>query len=157
MAFLRDDQTLQAVSDALSQANIEQVPNQVVGTNQRAHAWAEAYVVAQLGARGYTPAQIAAWDLGASFVYVLSSWYALAMSRAIQSLGATGTMLLTQFDWRKELQTIPVTAGGQFQAPVGTDAVPACGDMDTSTDIFVLPPSGTDDFPGPGRGEPTVF
>lgn len=159
MAFLTDIQTLEAISDALSQSGVNNVPIQMNGINKRAHAWAEQQVVAALAGRGYTTAQIAAFDQGANFVYDLTVWRALAMSRALQSLGTTGTMLLSQFDRRAELATVVYTAGGVYQDPLGTVGLPSVGDNDTSNDIFVLPPSGSTDWPGPGpsRGDLTEF
>lgn len=75
------------------------------------------------------------------------------------SLQAVDDRLLGTMDVRKEVSDLECLAvGGVFQLPQGTAGQVGVGDMDTSTDIFVWPdPTTMDDFPGPGRGQPTSF
>lgn len=151
---------LQAISDTLQQAGTSSLPAQWTNIANQAQTWAYQEIVSVLSGRGFTAAQIAAWDRGAEFELDLSLFRALSRGHMLGAM-ADAPFLLKTFDRRPELLTVIYTTGGAIQDPQGTAGLPNFGDVDTSDDIFVIPPTGdgygSPDFPGEGRGTITQF
>ncbi len=90
------------------------------------HARAYGDIVSLLSARGYLPAQIAAWDRGLEFEQDLALYYALMKGA---SLFKFDPELVKTYDRRGELCHVNLTAAGVFQAPQGTAGLPAAGEV----------------------------
>ncbi len=110
------------------------------------HQWAYNEIVSALLARGFTQAQIAAWDRGADFERDLTLYRALVRGAALEDYDLKAVEML---DRRKELCGVLVANGGQWQRPKDTPGTVGSGSFDTSGDLYSLDP---DD---PRRGEPT--
>lgn len=98
-------------------------------------------IVARLAARGYSPAQIAAWDRGAEFQKDIGIYWALLRGAGL-SKDAYDVAKLKPFDRRLELwdpknaeNSVPVTINGLWVAPAN-DLQTATGPIDTSEDLF---------------------
>lgn len=144
---------LQAVSDTLQQVGSINLPAQWENIAAQCQTWAYNEIVSALSGRGFTPAQIAAWDRGAEFELDLAIFRALSRGGALANLSAE---FIKSFDRRPELREVIYTTAGSIQDPQGSAGLPNVGDNDTSEDIFVLGPSGPEnDFPGEGRGHRT--
>lgn len=150
---------LQAISDTLQQAGVSNLPPQWSSIAQQNQARAYNMIVSVLSGRGFTAAQIAAWDRGTEFELDMAIFFSLQRGGSLAT--SLDDKFLKTFDRRDELKEVIYTTGGSVADPQGTAGLPNVGDMDTSEDIFVLPPSDSgqpyDDFPGPGRGELTRF
>ncbi len=128
---------LEDLTDALAQAGVSALEPKWTAIAQRSQQWAYFQVVAKLVARGYLPAQVAAWDLGPVAERELAVVRAL---RAGGMLQAVSDEMLKSFDgWLEELKTVVVTAGGAFVVPQGTIGVPNTGEFDSSGDLFGTP------------------
>lgn len=150
---------LQAISDTLQQSGSANLPSQWPNIAATCQSLSYGYIVRALTKRGYTLAQILAWDFGADYELNIAIFFALQRGGTLANV--SGAFLAT-FDLRKDLDEVVLTIGGAVQDPLGTAGLPSSGDVDTSLDIFVLPPSAAadgspDDFPGPGRGADTRF
>lgn len=145
---------LQAVSDTLQQVGVGNLPAQWESISAQCQTWAYNEIVSVLSGRGFTPAQITAWDRGAEFELDLAIFRALSRGGALANLSVE---FIKSFDRRPELREVIYTTAGAIQDPQGTAGLANVGDNDTSEDIFVLPPSGDGewDFPGEGRGNLT--
>lgn len=153
--FNTDAIILQAVSDTLQAVGVSNLPAQWTNIAAQAHVWAYNTIVSALSGRGFTPAQILAWDRGAEFEGDLAIYRALSRGGALANLD---DKFIRTFDRREELKDVFYTTGGAIQDAQGTAGQVGVGDMDTSTDIFQWPDLTTlDDFPGPGRGQSTRF
>lgn len=123
----------------------------------QSHSWAYGIILQSLIAKGYTVAQIAAWDYGADWERNLTLWASLRRGAALQPVD---DRLLGTLDVRKDLSELQgLIIGGVYQYPAGDPGTVGIGDADNSQDIFVLSPSdtGNNEFPGPGRGQATGF
>lgn len=146
---------LQAVSDTLQQVGVGNLPAQWENIAAQCQTWAYNEILSALSGRGFTPAQIAAWDRGVEFELDLAIFRALSRGGALANLNAD---FIKSFDRRSELKEVIYTTTGAIQDPQGTAGLPNVGDNDTSEDIFVWPDrTTTDDFPGPGLGNPANF
>lgn len=151
------------LSDALLLSDLSDTLNKDQGTLQpyyktilsQEHAKAYNWLVSALLKRGFTLAQITAWDMGPFYERDLTLYQTLRRTAALQ---AVDDRLLGTMDVRKEVMELECLAiAGVFQDPAGTAGQVGVGDLDTSQDIFVLGPSnpGFPDTPGGERGNPT--
>lgn len=107
-------------------------------------------IVSRLAARGFSAAQIAAWDRGAEFELSLTAFWAITDGAGLEG---ADDKFLAKLDRREELDTVAVTSGGTFSDPAGTAGLPSTGSYDTSTDMFVFDQNDED----PRRGTETVW
>jgi hypothetical protein len=103
------------------------------------HLQAYNHIVARLAARGYTPAQIAAWDRGPEFERVLGVYWALVENGILSEVGLK---CIEKYErYFKDLESVTLTAGGGVvQDPLGMVGQAAVGPRNTSDDLIVLDP-----------------
>ena len=101
-------------------------------------------IVSAFGQRGYTPAQVAAWDRGLEFHRDIAAWYALQRMKVLSPDSYNGDTLKTldrrldlRGDKSKDWPAVVLTIGGVPQNPGGTWGQPSTGPLDTSQDMFV--------------------
>jgi hypothetical protein len=101
-------------------------------------------IVSAFAARGYTLAQITAWDRGEEFQLDIGAWWALKRLGVMHS-DALGQANLDALDRRPELhgkepdiKPVVLTISGVVQEPLGTFGQPSFGPMDTTDDLFVM-------------------
>lgn len=136
MAFLTDEQLLNDLSDLLKKEQGTLLPywGNIVSA---AHGWAYAFVVNTLAGRGFTLAQITAWDLGPHYERDLTLWKALVRGGGLEGYDDRFVKML---DVREELSKVStLVIDGVFQQPEGAAGTVGVGAADTSRDVFVWP------------------
>ncbi len=143
--FLSDAAIVQAVADLLSQpvANLPAKLGTLASPGNavvEAHAAAYNEVLGRLLNRGFTLAQITAWDQGPFYERMISLYFVM-----IDVAGTLGydDRWVKQYDRRADLATVLVAAAGVFStpaAPAGAGTV-GVGTMDTSSDLIVADPN----------------
>jgi hypothetical protein len=79
-------------------------------------------IAAALAGRGFTAAQIAAWDAGLDFQVSIGLWYALVKGGATKNWGPDAKAYLDSLDRRAELATVPILNGGVLVEPGASEA-----------------------------------
>ncbi len=145
VATLSDAVILSELADLL-QVKVSDLParyaNSIV---PRAHIAGYQEVIGALITRGFTMAQVLAFDRLTELERDLSLYFALMQSGAYKRVDEK---LLESLDRREELKTIILFIAGVPKAPGDTSEATmkaSAGPMNTSTDIFVLDPNA------PGR------
>ncbi len=140
--FLTDANILQSVADLLKQP-VANLPAQL-GTLAspgnvitEAHAAAYNEVVGRLLRRGFTLAQITAWDQGIFYERMISLYFVL-----INTAGTLGydDRWVKQYDRRADLDTVLVSSANVVEDPAGTAGTVGVGTMDTRNDLVVVDP-----------------
>ncbi len=140
--FLTDANILQSVADLLKQP-VANLPTQL-GTLAspgnvitEAHAAAYNEVVGRLLRRGFTLAQITAWDQGIFYERMISLYFVL-----INTAGTMGydDRWVKQYDRRADLDTVLVSSANVVEDPAGTAGTVGVGTMDTRADLIVVDP-----------------
>jgi hypothetical protein len=155
--FLTDTQTYSALADTLKAAGL-QIPDWWRSINQSSHAWAYNEIVSRLLARGFTQAQIAAWDRGAEFEQDLTIYR--AMARGAMTEENVTAEFIGMFDRREELTGNPskdlkpvlVANAGVWQTPADTPGTVGVGAVGTAGFVFNFP-----DPQDPGTGNSLVW
>lgn len=139
MAFITDTQLKTLVAAALKKptADLDAVDYwPVIITECNAAAYNE--IVSRLAARGFTTAQIAAWDRGAEFEKRIGLYWALVEGGCLDAFDDKFIeRLKTYLDW---LDTVAVTNSGELVASKDCNT----GAVNTSGDYFGEP-INTDD------------
>lgn len=143
----------QQVSDLLKNASVADLPAwwTTIITNAQLRAYNE--IFAALSGRGFTAAQIAAWDRGPEFEGNMTCYYALMAGGAAESIDEKA---LASLDRSKELTGDPqhpavqITNGGVYQYPQGNPGTVGTGRMSPGGSIFSWP-----DPSDPRLGRPT--
>lgn len=94
--------------------------------------------------RGFTQAQVLAWDRCAEYERKMSTYHALVNGGALESFDLTGVRLL---DVRKDLERVQVYAGGVYVTPANGTAGPGTvgnGGPSGGEADGQFPPSGFD-------------
>jgi hypothetical protein len=122
--------------------NLLQQPGGLTGTFWTAlitssHTAAYGEIRRRLTARGYSAAQIAAWDDGAEFELAISIFWCLKKGQGKDDENAKSA---TPYDRRLELNTVQVTINGIWTPPANALVI-TTGEMDTSEDLFALDPA----------------
>lgn len=138
MAFVTDAVTLQDLSDAFSLAGVSSFASQMPNINLRCHALAYSCIVTAFTKRGYTAAQIAAWDvaLAGPVERDLTTFFAFSLAFIRTEVRAE---TLKVYDRREDLKVMPIITNGAFVDPAGTRGVVTQGVMQSGDDIFVWP------------------
>jgi hypothetical protein len=141
MAYTTVTQIVQDIADALKAVNVAALPAN--WTNVAAEAQIAAYqdIVGRLLARGFTLAQITAWDRGIEFERAISKYYAFSSP---QGAGKFDYETMRIWDRRKELDIVQVFTAGVFVSPGSTPGTVGVGGMNTSGDMFGTPFSDDD-------------
>ena len=142
--FLTDVQLNAAVASTLQKASVPLTGfwDEIITAANLSAYWE---IVGQLSARGFTKAQIDAWDRGPEFQRALGVFWALNHQAAQAATDEYSRVNLKEFDRRMELSGNPskgitavvVTASGVFQRPETTVGQATTGPLDTTTDHFV--------------------
>lgn len=134
--FLTDAETLIDLAATLQQAGVTTLASQLPTINTRSHARGVADLVNALLLRGYSVAQITAWDAAyaAPLERDMSLFNALSLAWVRTQVG---TDFIKVFDRREDLKTMPVITGGLFVKPDGPVGIPGAGAYQTSGDMFV--------------------
>jgi hypothetical protein len=135
--FVDDATILQLVSDRLQAAGVANLPTWWASTVLTCHQWAYNEIVAALAARGFSAAQIAAFDRGKDVEIDLSIFRSLS---AGGSLANYDDKFIRSFDRRGELKEMAVLNGGAWQYPTESQGTVGSGTMDTNSDLIVLDP-----------------
>lgn len=114
---------------------------------RRANAAAYSDIRTALFRRGYTLAQIDAWDDGATFQADQGLYWAIVRGGLAKDYDTKYVMLM---DRRAELKTAPVTIGGVLVA--GSVAATASGAMATAADTFTMADDDLQDWYEVGEG-----
>ena len=137
--FAADSVILSDLADALKQdvGNLQSYWANIV---QRCHTRAYGEIVSALLARGYSAAQIASWDDGASYERDMTLWYC-AMSP--QGQGVFDKESVGAWNVREQVATIILRVSGTFVDPIaGGPGTVGYGLGNVSNDIFTGPWSG---------------
>lgn len=139
MALLNKTEAKSALANVLKTA-VEDVPDYWDTIIADGIAFADGEIFSRLIARGYTSAQVNAWDHRKSYAKKLFLWSAL-----VEGGGLAGfdDKFIERLDVRESLDTLTLAIGGEYVIPAqgGEGAGTASfGDRDTSTDLFVLDP-----------------
>ncbi len=116
MAYSTDDEVLDDAAATLKTQR-SNLPAwwAVVVTRVRTSAYQEIY--GRLLNRGFTPAQIIAWDRGNEFERSIALFFAYSTP---QGIGVFDKEAVSTFDRRKELHTVLVSNGGEWVTPGST-------------------------------------
>jgi len=140
--FLTDVQAREVVANALKKES-SSLENWWFGIVTRANVSGWQEVLGQLVKRGYTQAQVLAWDRGQEFQSDCMLYRALVTGGALEGFSSE---FIKAIDRRKELETVQVFINGDFVNPsVGTSGPgqvgsgPAVGVGRGS--LFTWPPS----------------
>lgn len=112
--FASDQDVENLVAAELHKLGFPALPQLWTPLAQRAHQRAYQEIYMALVRRGWTPAQIAAWDLGPAFELSLSCFWALVMGGMQHKADPT---FIRTLDVRKALETVEVSNGGVWQIP----------------------------------------
>lgn len=97
-----------------------------------ANADAYNHIVSALADRGFSAAEIAAWDRGPEFNRDLACCLLLRNPIA----GEASDLWQQKFCRQEELETVPVTVGGEVVTPSSSTGGVGYGDMERSDDVF---------------------
>ncbi len=149
--FLTDAAVLQSVADLLK-VDVASLPAYWTNVVAEAHAAAYNEMVGRLLDRGYTLAQITAWDQGVFYERMISLFWALTNGAGTS---AFDPKFINQFDRRKDLDTVLLAVAGVYIKPGNMD-VDAPGTVgfgaEDFSDCLIVP-----DFDDHRRGKTTRF
>ena len=120
MPFLEDNYLEEIVKDVLGKHALESASRWVSITASSNRA-AQGNIRQALMARGYTLAQILAWDDVESFNEHLTVFWALVAGGATQSTDQQTIELIKLMDRRAELATVTITTDGEIVEPGDED------------------------------------
>ncbi len=107
--------------------------------NTRSHARAYADLVNAFLMRGFSVAQINAWD--AAYAGPLEKDMTLFLALSLAWVRAqVSPEFLKQFDRREDIKNMPVITAGLFVKPEGPVGIPQAGPPFTADDLFVADP-----------------
>lgn len=150
-AFTTDQAVLVRIAAALKQASgPSALPDYWSTIANRAHRRATGAIYRRLGSRGFTAAQVAAWDDGAEYEEGVALYWALVEGGALDQFDDKAIREMAR--WEKELETVDVFTAGVWQTPAGPPLAVSTGDLNTGNDAFVAP-----DPCDPRTGNPTEW
>jgi hypothetical protein len=135
--FLTDLQTYEAIRQTLQASTGKALSPTWNGINQSAHAWAYNLIYTTLLARGFSAAQINAWDQGADYERDLTLYRAFLQGAALHRLDSDFIKL---FDRSKALEKVSVSNVGVWQAPADTPGTVGTGKINTAGGVFNFDP-----------------
>ena len=112
--YLQDSDIEIALASLLKVASFASVANYWTDIVQKSHAAAYQDIFNALIRRGFTPAQIAAWDRGPEFENHIALFWCLVNGGGLQQYDPTYIKML---DRRPELRTVEVSNNGVWQSP----------------------------------------
>jgi len=145
--FITDTELTVIVADRLKMSTNQLPPYYTSTILPRASTAAWQEIQGRLLARGFTLAQIEAWDRGAEFQGDLGTWYAIVSSGFYAGFDKETLKLM---DRREELDTVQVFTDGVWKRPDDTQGGATQGAPITTGNIFNWP-----DPNGPQTGEYT--
>lgn len=124
--FTTDTVVTAAAADALK-VTVASLPGWVSNIVVRAHVRAYNLIVRTLAAKGFSLAQITAWDEGVSFETDLGVYFSLVNNNVLHTIGVDERFAFS-FDRSKELCAVDVlTTAGVAIYPTGPFGLPATG------------------------------
>jgi hypothetical protein len=144
MALLTDADIKAAVAAALKKASADDLPAYWDEIVEAAHVSGWQDVLEALLRRGFTAAQVEAWDRAAEFERKQSLYHALLNGGGLESFDLTGVRL---YDQSKKLEVIQVYIGGVYTTPANGTAGPGTvgyGEPSGGSTDAQFPPSGFD-------------
>lgn len=147
--FVTDAVVLGRVSDLLG-VNVSNLPPKWQTLVQNSNTSAYQEILGRLITRGYTPAQINAWDRGAEFQTDLALFWTLTKGGGLANYS---DVFLKALDRRKDLDTVILFVGQQWKATGDTPGTIGSGALDGSRDRFGVPidPNDTKNLGQPTR------
>lgn len=149
--FIADVVLLQAVADTLKkplsalQTLPDGTPSYWPGTVSRANTEAAGEITDRLIRRGWTPAQVSAWDRGIEVQTKIGLYFALRDGGALEGFNPEFINALKRFfdpEIRSNvLDNTLLTSGSVWATPKDTPGTVGVGAMDTSGDMFVIDPN----------------
>jgi hypothetical protein len=116
--FVTAAQLKSRVADVLRQSQgAAQLISNWEGIVQDACRAAYGDIAAALAGRGFTQAQLAAWDQGYDFQMAIGLYYALETAAAAGKVPPDDADAIAKLDRRAELATVPVLNGGVLVEP----------------------------------------
>jgi hypothetical protein len=113
--FVADSDIQVLMAAALKKATFADLPNYWTNIIQRAHQAAYNEIYMALVRRGFSPAQIAAWDSGPEYELFLSCWWSCVFGGGFHAYDPTW---IRELDRRKnQLPTVEVSNAGVWQPP----------------------------------------
>ncbi len=132
--YTTDDVIAGDVAAALG-IDVADLPAKYQGQIPRTHVASYQEIFGQLLARGFTPAQITAWDRGEEFERSIALYFVFSTP---QAAGVFDKEAMSVWDRRKELCSVIVSAGTVWSTPsdtpgnVGIGQVTQTGDCNTA-------------------------
>lgn len=143
--FTTDAVVKSDIAAALKLTTVDDLPAWWDDVISRCHLSAYQEIVGQLLARGFTKAQVDAWDRGAEYERHLSLYFAFTSP---QGAGAFDIAAVKLWDRREDLQTAMVYASGAWTNPAESPGTIGSGRV--REDVGVFNPIGmNDDNPNP--------
>lgn len=138
--YTTDAQIKQDVADALKVASVSDLPAYWDNLVARCHVAAYQEIVGALLARGFTQAQIDAWDRGTEFERHLALYFCFTWP---QGAGQFDLNAVKLWDRREELKAVQIYYGGAAVDPSASPGTIGAGRI--RTDVGVFNPIGIDD------------
>lgn len=132
MSFVSDADIKQYFADHMGLKDQTELETRYGRLITRANTAAYNLILTALFGRGYTAAQIAAWDQGAEFNLDLACCYLLPSVKS----GDDDGVWRERFCRKDELADINVLVGGEIVAPSAASGSVTYGDMSRSDDQF---------------------
>lgn len=143
VAYVTDDELKDQVAAVLAKAGRVDLVGSYDTLISTGNLAAYRIICDTLLTRGFTQAQIDAWDSRVIFNRMLGIYWTLISGPGL--LDAKD--ILEPYNWEERLKTVQVSASGIVTTPAGAADVEG-GDLDTTDDIFVLEE---------GTGEVTIW
>lgn len=132
MAFVTDAEIKQYLADHLGQSTYGNLETRYDRLITRANTAAYNLILTTLNGRGYTAAQIAAWDQGAEFNLDLACCYLLPSVKG----GDDDGVWRERFCRKDELAEIAVLVSGEVVNPESSQAAVSYGNMSRTDDVY---------------------
>lgn len=134
MAYVTDDDVKETLAAMLKRAAVASTEDYWLGLVPQCNVAGYNEVRGALLNRGFTLAQIDAWDRREEFNRDLALWWVGVKGEAYFS--DAEKQMLAKLDRRQELETVAVVADGALQSPDSTSGGYGYGTLDTTDDTF---------------------
>ncbi len=134
MAYVTDTDVQTTLAAMLKRADLNSIEGYWTALITQCNAAGYNEVRGALLNRGFTLAQIDAWDRREEFNRDLALWWVGVKGEAYFS--DAEKQMLAKLDRREELETVAVVASGALQSPDSTSGGYGYGTLDTTDDTF---------------------
>lgn len=144
--FITDTQLAAYLKSALQKPDADFTTGYWPALVTQANLQAYNEILGRLAERGYSAAQIAAWDRGAEFQKALGAFFALTIVKA-NNPEQYSLQAIQLYDWRdqltgneqKNIKPVGVLNSGVWQDPDGPVGQPTTGAFESDGDLFGVP------------------